>query len=299
MFQKVANNLNKKRRRSSEGNTRPKPKKVKRAEDWTAPRKIHKSSRVLHDVYQKIDLMFKSANGTLYKAFERSTGRSVCLKQFEKARTKTFKVVNGFNIPTEIYYHFKSYEASPRFVIEPIAWYEFATYYVIVMDRPIGWDDLFEVSRKHKALPERTALTILTQAVQCARDLFEAGICHRDIKDENLLVDLKTHRIKLIDFGSATDIKPSYTSPRGTPEYWPPEFYLEQRQTPEELTIWSLGCIYYIMLTGEWRFSQPIYTPNLQKEAQLSATSRALLRAMLCPNPDQRCKFNQLVLKNI
>ena len=56
MFQKVVNNLNKKRRRSSEGNTRPKPKKVKRAEDWTAPRKIHKSSRVLHDVYQKIDL---------------------------------------------------------------------------------------------------------------------------------------------------------------------------------------------------------------------------------------------------
>ena len=89
MFQKVVNNLNKKRRRSSEGTTRPKPKKVKRTEDWTAARKVHKSSRILHDDYQKIDLMFKSANGTLYQAFERSTGRSVCIKQFEKARTKT------------------------------------------------------------------------------------------------------------------------------------------------------------------------------------------------------------------
>ena len=299
MFKQVVQTLSKKRRRSSEGQDQQAKKQKTMTDDWTAPRKIHKSSRVLHQTYDKIELMIKSANGTLYKATDRSNGESVCIKQIDKTKTRVFKSINGTNIPSEIYYHFLAYEASQRFVIQPLIWLEFSTYYVIVMERPVGWDDLFEVSRKHKSLPERMALTILTQAVHCARDLFNAGICHRDIKDENILVDFKTGQMKLIDFGSATDVKLNYTSPRGTPEYWPPEFYLEQRQHAEQLTMWSLGCVYYIMLTGEWRFQAPIYKPNLVKEAALSPSSKALLRAMLCPNPDQRCKFNQLLLKNI
>ena len=123
--------------------------------------------------------------------------------------------------------------------------------------------------------------------------------CHRDIKDENILVDMSALKIKLIDFGSATDVKPdSYTMSRGTPEYWAPEFYLEGRQRAEELTIWSLGAVFYIMVTGEWNFAPPAYTPNPDKEKKLSMTSRQLLRAMLCANPNQRCRFDQLQLRN-
>ena len=297
-IQKMRSN---KRRRDSDGTMeKPAPKMAKLLEDdWKAPRKIQKSSRILHQFYQNIELMIKSANGTLYKAIEVGTKRSVCIKQIDKSRTKSFKSINQNLIPSEIYYHFRAYEASPRYVVEPIVWLEFQTYYAIVMERPLESDDLFEISRKKGAFDEKRALIILTQAVRCARDLHEAGICHRDIKDENILINMSTLKIKLIDFGSATDTSnDSYSVTRGTPEYWAPEYYLEGRMVAEELTIWSLGAMFYILLTGEWNFAPPAYTPNPEKEKKLSMTSRQLLRAMLCSNPFQRCKFKQLELRN-
>ena len=40
-------------------------------------------ARILHQFYQNIELMIKSANGTLYKAIEVGTKRPVCIKQID------------------------------------------------------------------------------------------------------------------------------------------------------------------------------------------------------------------------
>ena len=269
---------------------------ILRETDWQAPRVVLKSSSVLRQYYADMKLMMKSANGTLYSAIEKMTGRPVCIKQVTKEQTKTFiKLENGSEMPSEFYFHFKAAQVS-KTVVEPLAWLEFRKYYMIVMEKPVDSIDLFEVSKKYGALTEPAAMEILSQLLECAKALHRAGICHRDIKDENLLFNMKTFEIKLIDFGSATRVTESkYYSQKGTPEYFPPEFYLEDSYGAEELTIWSIGAVLYILLTAEWKFEKPYVKRNDIKEQKLSPGIVNILNGLLCPNPSQRFKFTSLV----
>ena len=45
------------------------------------------------------------------------------------------------------------------------------------------------------------------QVVEAVQYCMSMGVLHRDVKDENILIDLKTSQIKLIDFGSGTFIR--------------------------------------------------------------------------------------------
>ena len=266
---------------------------VLREADWQAPRKLRKSSSMLHDYYDDIKLMIKSANGILYSATEKVTGRPVCIKKISKKTTFT-KLENGSEMPTEFYYHFKAAEVSST-VVEPLTWLEFGKYFIIVMERPEDSIDLFEVSKKYGALTEPAAVKIISQLVECTQALHNVGICHRDIKDENLLFNMNTLEIKLIDFGSATNVSSAkYHSPKGTPAYFPPEFFLEDAYAAEELTIWSIGAVFYILLNAEWNFEKPYFKRNYEKEEKLSSESLNIINGTLCSNPVQRFSFETL-----
>ena len=45
------------------------------------------------------------------------------------------------------------------------------------------------------------------QVVEAVQYCMSMGVLHRDVKDENILIDLKTSQIKLIDFGSGTFLR--------------------------------------------------------------------------------------------
>uniref|UniRef100_A0ACD5ZMM7 Uncharacterized protein n=1 Tax=Avena sativa TaxID=4498 RepID=A0ACD5ZMM7_AVESA len=82
------------------------------------------------------------------------------------------------------------------------------------------------------------------------------GVCHRDIKPQNLLVNPHTHQLKLCDFGSAKVLvkgEPniSYICSR---YYRAPELIFGATEYTTAIDVWSAGCVLAELLLG-----QPIF----------------------------------------
>nr|CAD1835470.1 unnamed protein product [Ananas comosus var. bracteatus] len=82
------------------------------------------------------------------------------------------------------------------------------------------------------------------------------GVCHRDIKPQNLLVNPHTHQVKLCDFGSAKKLVPgepniSYICSR---YYRAPELIFGATEYTTAIDMWSVGCV-----LAELLIRQPLF----------------------------------------
>ena len=111
------------------------------------------------------------------------------------------------------------------------------------------------------------ALGIVSQICEALQFAHDEGIVHRDIKPENILVD-KRGRVKIADFGLAKLLSDevadfSLTGTHqvmGTPRYMAPEQMEGTRAVDHRADIYSLGVVFYEILTGELplgRFDPP------------------------------------------
>lgn len=111
------------------------------------------------------------------------------------------------------------------------------------------------------------ALAIVPKICEALQYAHGEGILHRDIKPENILLDTKG-RLKIADFGIAKLMgeRPSggtltaTGAAVGTPQYMAPEQLEHPQDVDHRADIYSLGVVFYEMLTGELplgRFAPP------------------------------------------
>ena len=128
------------------------------------------------------------------------------------------------SIPTEVY--LQQGLDHPN-IIKLYDSFEYAQAYVLVLERPPEHKDLFDFITERKRLTENEAKGLFYQVVEAAIYCESRGVFHRDIKDENILLDLKTYQIKLFDFGSGSQLENSlYTEYEGKNEERDCETYL-------------------------------------------------------------------------
>ena len=89
--------------------------------------------------------------------------------------------------------------------------------------------------------------------------MHKAGICHRDLKLENLVLDANFN-MKIIDFGLSCPIQgedgSGFCHERvGTSSYMAPELMLGMRYSPVMADLFSLGVIIFAMCTGVLPFA--------------------------------------------
>ncbi len=107
-------------------------------------------------------------------------------------------------------------------------------------------------------LSPREALQLIPQICDALQYAHDEGVVHRDIKPENVLVDRKG-RVKIADFGLAKILGHDPEAARltvegqvmGTPHYMAPEQVERPLAVDHRADIYSLGVVFYEMLTGD------------------------------------------------
>ena len=170
-------------------------------------------------------------------------------------------------------------------------------FHALVMELIRGID-LFDYIKERKHLKEPEARRIFKQVLAFIRECHNRHIVHRDIKDENIILEGVTRRVRLIDFGASQFFNENshFRDFEGTLEYATPEWIVHRTYDAEPSTVWQLGTLLFAMLNGYPPFDhkQEIFHRPVQWLRPGSAGARELVSRCLNIDPAIRPSLAQL-----
>ena len=213
--------------------------------------------------YSVLGKIAKGGMGEVYKGIHQGLGKEVILKKLSP------------NAPAGFYERFKR-EASimmdishPNIVHMYDYFHEGGSPYII-MEYIDGYS-LSELIHRYKQIPVYLAAYIILKIAEGLKYAHSEGVIHRDIKPGNVLLSA-TGAIKLTDFGIA--FRPeSHESENvtkqgtilGTPAYMSPQQIKSSKDADGCSDLYSLGVLFYEMLTAKRPFSNEFTNDNIKK----------------------------------
>ncbi|BFZ55862.1 serine/threonine protein kinase [Savitreella phatthalungensis] len=257
---------------------------------------------VPHDInsYQILEDMGAGAYGQVKLARYGRKRRKVVLKYVIKSRilvdtwTRDRKLGT---VPLEIHVLSRLQSHPHRNLVEMKDFFEDDRNYYIVMGAHLPGMDLFDFIELNTNMDEHECIAISLQVARALHHLHELDIVHRDIKDENVVID-RSGWIKLIDFGSANYCRNGpFDTFHGTLDYASPEALEGKPYMGKEQDVWACGILFYTLVYKENPFYNidEIMDRELRVPYILSERSIDLIRRMLNRDVNARLTMKQVL----
>ena len=209
--------------------------------------------------YRILDEIAAGSQGIVYRAFDPSSNRVVAVKVLHQNFSADDSYVRRFQREATIAASIDHPNIVQIFEVGE----DDGRHFMVMEHLPESVDNLIGTG-----LPTKSASRFAAQIADGLQVAHEAGIIHRDIKPQNILIG-PDGMPKVTDFGIArSDMMSAMTATgvlMGTPYYMSPE---QARGDNPDLRsdVYSLGCLYYQLLTGALPFyaSTPIVVLRLQ-----------------------------------
>lgn len=207
--------------------------------------------------------------GQVYKAVHRVMHRMVAIKVIKQSLTASSEMVDRFQREVEA-----AAQLSHPNIVTAYDAEQAGDLHFLAMEYVDGVN-LHQVLTDRGPLPVEEACDYIRQAALGLQHAFERGMVHRDIKPHNLMLN-RDGQIKILDFGLANLVKrlgteqipqpaPEHPSSfdnsvtaagavMGTPDFIAPEQVEDAHNADIRADIYSLGCTFYALLTGQSPF---------------------------------------------
>lgn len=197
----------------------------------------------------------------VYKAVQDQLGRTVAIKALKSSIAQESQFAERFEREARFMAAFQQEN-----IINVHDFIKLEGTMYIIMEYVEGID-LYDLLEDGNSLPSEGAAIIALQVARALNHAHFRGVIHRDIKPANIMISTQGD-VKLMDFGIAhaetlSDLTETGTG-LGTPSYMSPEQILGEKLDARS-DIWSLGVVFYQMLTGKKPFVEDAKRSVLQK----------------------------------
>jgi len=208
--------------------------------------------------FSSTKVVAKGSFGVVFKATLSSTGEQVAIKKvlqdprYKNRELQILRILKHPNIVTLKNFFYAKADQDGVFLNLVMEYIPYTVHYV-----------LKKYMNESKSVPTMVTKVYVYQIFRALKYVHSLGVCHRDIKPHNLLVDPRSHVCKICDFGSAKILEAgqrnvAYICSR---YYRAPELVLDAVEYTTAIDMWSAGCVF-----AEFFLGNPIFLGRSKRE---------------------------------